>query len=80
VPPPVSRSAYRGGTDFQPIIDYFEQRLKYYDGLIVFTDGYAPIPKVSPRSTRKILWLCKDEVGYKEHRDWMSRLGRCGWI
>lgn len=44
----------RGGTDFQPVIDYFDQHNEY-DGLIIFTDGYAPTPDIP--IGRQILWV-----------------------
>ena len=34
----------RGGTSFQPIFEFVHKNFKY-DGLIIFTDGYAPKPK-----------------------------------
>lgn len=47
----------RGGTDFQPVINYFEQSRKY-DGLVVMTDGIAPKPKLKYKNTkRKTLWF-----------------------
>ncbi len=47
----------RGGTDFQPVMDYLDEH-PGYDGLILFTDGYAPMPDL-PRKNRRtrILWL-----------------------
>lgn len=41
----------RGGTDFAPVIKLADE-LKY-DGLIIFTDGYAPIPE-KPRT--RVMW------------------------
>jgi predicted metal-dependent peptidase len=70
----------RGGTDFQPIIDYFIKNRKNIDGLIIFTDGFAPIPKVAPDMARKILWICNTRQSYKMHYHWMKNLGRCCWI
>jgi predicted metal-dependent peptidase len=46
----------RGGTDFDPVIRLVDE-LKY-DGLIIFTDGYAPIPK-KPRS--RVMWCLTSE-------------------
>jgi predicted metal-dependent peptidase len=43
----------RGGTDFNCLIDYVDQNK--YDGLVIFTDGYASAPK-QPIKT-KVLWL-----------------------
>jgi len=44
----------RGGTCFEPAINMFIER--GYDGLIMFTDGYAPFPEISPNKQKKILW------------------------
>ena len=38
----------RGGTNFQAPIDYIIDNPRY-DGLIIITDGYAPVPEVPPR-------------------------------
>ncbi|MBR4630445.1 MAG: hypothetical protein IKO57_08405 [Treponema sp.] len=54
----------RGGTDFQPAIDYFEQH-PMYDGLIVFTDGYADIPKLH-KYAEPILWVMTSRSEYDE--------------
>lgn len=42
----------RGGTNFEPVIRYVEQHK--YDGLIMFTDGFAPIGE-PPRNVR-VMW------------------------
>lgn len=34
----------RGGTSFQPVVDYFNAHEKQFSCLIYFTDGYAPVP------------------------------------
>ena len=54
----------RGGTDFQPIINYYESH-PMYDGLIVFTDGYADIPKLS-RYAARILWVLTSRQEYDD--------------
>lgn len=68
----------RGGTDFQEVIDYYKEH-KEYDGLIIFTDGYAPIPKIPPN--RKILWVhttgkksLQESVRRKNHDSQVSSL------
>ena len=68
----------RGGTDFQPVVDYFTAS-SAYDGLMILTDGEAP-PPVVERKTAPILWVCKDEPAYNAHRRWMERTGRCCWV
>ena len=52
-----------GGTNFQPAVNYFDEH-KEYDGMLVFTDGYAPDPKVP--SNRKILCVLKDIQCYND--------------
>ena len=55
--------AGRGGTCFQPPVDYFEEH-KEYDGMIVFTDGYAPLPEITTR--RRILWVLINHECYND--------------
>ncbi len=64
----------RGGTDFQPSIDYAVKN--GYDGLIIFTDGYAPQPVVPHHTTLKIAWVCTDEESYNANKEWMEKTGR----
>jgi len=70
----------RGGTDFQPVIHYFERAKKRYDGLLIFTDGYAPRPVMRPLTIRKTLWICSNKENYKQHENWMKECGKCCWI
>jgi predicted metal-dependent peptidase len=70
----------RGGTSFQPIIDYYEQNRSKFNGLIIFTDGYACKPSVPERLKHSILWICNNKRNYRTHKDWIERLGRCAWI
>ena len=44
----------RGGTDFQPVIDYYRKNIKDYSALVYFTDGYCNIPENVPRDT---IWV-----------------------
>ncbi|TWT89310.1 DUF2201 family putative metallopeptidase [Neorhodopirellula pilleata] len=75
----------RGGTNFQCIIDLIDGRGEYkpstnYDGLIVFTDGQAPIPK-SPTNRRvKILWLFHSEAVYDRSAEGLSKLGATAFV
>jgi predicted metal-dependent peptidase len=66
----------RGGTDFQIVFDYVSEHPKY-DGLIIFTDGYAPVPRIPGRMRCKIVWVCNDKKGYDDNCGWMQRIGRC---
>ncbi len=64
----------RGGTDFQPAIDYAVKN--GYDGLIMLTDGYAPEPVVPHHTTLKLAWVCTDEDSYESNHEWMEKKGR----
>lgn len=61
----------RGGTSFQPPIDYYTAH-KEYDGLIIFTDGYAEIPK--PTTYRRILWVLTNEKSYSNAINWIKTM------
>ena len=54
-----------GGTDFQPVIDYFIEHRKEYEALIYFTDGGAPIPQNTPKNT---LWLVSSRGDHDRKR------------
>ena len=61
----------RGGTSFQPPIDYYTAH-KEYDGLIIFTDGYANIPNNSTH--RRILWVLTNEKSYSNAINWIKTM------
>ncbi len=44
----------RGGTDLQPVCDYYKERVRYYCCLVYFTDGEAYTPK---NTIGNILWV-----------------------
>ena len=69
----------RGGTNFQPVVDYMAEHGEY-DGLIIFTDGYSPKPEVPDRMKGRLLWILRSEKEYNEHRKWMSESGRVCFI
>ena len=43
-----------GGTSFHPVVDEFIKNKRKYDALVYFTDGYATIPRNTPKET---LWV-----------------------
>lgn len=45
----------RGGTSFQPIIDYYNENQRLYTCLIYLTDGEAPAP--DPVARGRMLWV-----------------------
>ena len=50
----------RGGTDFQPVVDYFCKHPDY-DGMMIVTDGYGLVPKAPSFLKHKILWIFDNE-------------------
>lgn len=65
----------RGGTNFQSPIDYAATHGPY-DGLIIITDGYAPVPQVPPLLKTKLLWVLDNENAYKKRYDNFRKTGR----
>ena len=53
----------RGGTDFQPVIDYYRKNIKDYAALVYFTDGECIIPDNVPRDT---IWVITSEGNHNQ--------------
>ena len=69
----------RGGTSFTPVLAYIDEH-RDYDGLIIFTDGYAPVPpKPQNRSTR-ILWLFNHEANYQAMARGLRAIGQAAFL
>lgn len=66
----------RGGTDFQIVFDFYRNAKTHYDGLIIFTDGYAPTPKISGKRP-KVLWIFPDRKCEETNSERLRTLGRC---
>ena len=65
----------RGGTLFQPFIDYVAQHPEY-DGALIYTDGYAPHPEIPANMRTRLCWVLTSEKELKEHESWMRQSGR----
>lgn len=61
----------RGGTDFQAVIDYYKNTDKY-DGMIIFTDGYAAPPVITFK--KRILWILNNKVNFDDNEYWLKNL------
>ena len=48
----------RGGTDFNPPVDYYVKHRKEYASLIYFTDGEAPLPTKHPQGMVWVISSC----------------------
>ena len=65
----------RGGTNFQAPVNYVKEHPNY-DGLIIITDGFAPIPDVPPFLRTKLLWVIDNEPSYKQNYESLRKTGR----
>ena len=54
----------RGGTEFQPVIDHFNEMRGRYTALIYLTDGEAPAPEDCPKNT---LWVLSAQSNMTDH-------------
>ena len=69
----------RGGTDFQCAIDYYENHPEF-QGMIIFTDGYADVPKIT--KAKQLLWILTGKNEYDNAIKWIKdlRMSRATWI
>jgi predicted metal-dependent peptidase len=54
----------RGGTYFDPVVDYYNENIKDYSCLIYFTDGEAPNPERPPNG--RTLWVLSEQSSMNE--------------
>jgi predicted metal-dependent peptidase len=54
----------RGGTDFQPVIDYYRKNRKEYSALVYFTDGECDLPNNTPRDT---IWVITSDGKHQDY-------------
>ena len=65
----------RGGTSFQPAADYYCEHPEY-DGLIYFTDGYAPPPVFNTKRPIDVLWVICSRQCFAENAAWIRKIKR----
>ncbi len=71
----------RGGTNFQPPIDYFLENRSRYSGMIIFTDGEGEVPKMTGSdgghtgvAASSILWILDSRLAFEKSRWWIESL------
>lgn len=64
----------RGGTNFQPALDFYAEKKDRYNGLIIFTDGQGPIPVVTGAKNQNVLWIQEGRIAYENCRQWIEQL------
>ena len=69
------RIVSRGGTNFQAPVNYVKDHPEY-DGLVIITDGYAPVPDVPAHLKAKILWVIDNETSFQENYKDLRTTGR----
>ena len=65
----------RGGTNFQAPVDFLVEHPEY-DGMIIITDGYAPVPEIPPLCKAKLLWIIDNEASYQRNSKALRKTGR----
>ena len=51
-----------------------------YDGAIIFTDGYAPVPPRPKHRRTRVLWLFKSEETYRRQYEALRAIGRVAFL
>jgi predicted metal-dependent peptidase len=69
----------RGGTDFTAVIEFLNEHHDY-DGAIIFTDGYAPVPPRPKNRRTRLLWLFNHEETYRRQHEALRTLGRAAYL
>ena len=64
--------AGRGGTSFQPPIDFFMDNRTRYSGMIIFTDGEGDVPVIKVPAS--ILWILDSRLAFEKSRWWIESL------
>lgn len=59
----------RGGTYFDPPIEYFNEH-RDYTTLVYFTDGFAPLPSIRIRNNQ-IIWVITSNG---DHKQWPGKV------
>lgn len=63
-----------GGTSFECIFEYIKKNQNKYDGILIFTDGYAPEVNLKYKLRTKLCWIIYDNEGVQP---WMKKIGLC---
>lgn len=66
----------RGGTNFQPAIDFYLLNRNLYSGMIIFTDGEGNPPLVDGGSAN-ILWILDSRLAFEKSRQWINSINGC---
>jgi predicted metal-dependent peptidase len=76
---PVSLKRGRGGASCAPVMRFLDEH-RDYDGAIIFTDGYAPVPPRPKNRRTRVLWLFKSEESYRRQHEALRAIGRAAFL
>ena len=65
----------RGGTCFQPFINFVAEHPEY-DGALIYTDGDAPPISIPSTLHTPLCWVLRSEQALRRHEAWMRKSGR----
>lgn len=63
----------RGGTNFQVAVNFYLSHSEY-DGLIYFTDGFAPLPEFKTKRRIDVLWGLQSKREYENFKNQIKSL------
>lgn len=69
----------RGGTNLDVPLRYIDEHTNY-DGMIVYTDGYAPKPNPPTNRRTRILWLFEHQSSYKASYPALKHIGKGAYL
>jgi predicted metal-dependent peptidase len=55
----------RGGTEFDPVVKYFNEYRNNYTAFIYFTDGYCSLPTIKPLT--RIIWVISSDGSKQDY-------------
>jgi hypothetical protein len=64
----------RGGTDLSVPLNYVDEH-RHYDGLIVVSDGHAPVPNRPRNRHTRVLWIFNSEDSYRKRSHGLRPIG-----
>ena len=65
--------------NFGSVLAYLDEH-RDYDGLIIYTDGYAPCPQPPQNRRTRILWLFVSEEHYRSCYPNLQHLGQGAYL
>ena len=69
------KSAFgRGGTDFDPAIQYINKNLTHCDGVVYLTDGYCPVPQTKCRLP--LIWVVTESEEFEGRPKVMANINK----